>query len=152
MCWQCDKPGKTTGDYLRELRSTIRQHGWAVQFVEHERAPYAYTIGLHRRGFPELVITGLAPKRSAQFLNCTTLHAICYGMPATGVQLSLGQLRAEVVRVEHPDAHMDMAIAIAGGNLEARQLVCADAPGRWPWQRGFDRGMRRQPVLGVRGP
>jgi hypothetical protein len=45
MCWQCDHPDGTLDDYLDGLRDTITDHGWAVQYVESERRPCAYTIG-----------------------------------------------------------------------------------------------------------
>ena len=60
MCWQCDNPNGTTEEYLGELRETIRVNGWAVQGVEDDRRPLAYTIGLHDRGLPELLVTGLS--------------------------------------------------------------------------------------------
>ena len=47
MCWICDHPGATQQDYFEELRSRVQKHGWAVQYVEIDRAPYAYTVGLH---------------------------------------------------------------------------------------------------------
>ncbi len=53
MCWQCDNPSATTEDYLNVLRATIRRdHGWAVQYVESDNRPFAYTVGLHSRGCP----------------------------------------------------------------------------------------------------
>ncbi len=54
MCWQCDNPDRTIEDYFAEVRETIRTHGWMVQYVESDRTPYAYTIGLHDWGLPEL--------------------------------------------------------------------------------------------------
>ena len=48
MCWQCDNPNSTIEDYLNELRRMMRDHdGWQVQFVEQDRKPFAYTVGLH---------------------------------------------------------------------------------------------------------
>jgi len=69
MCWQCDNPNGTTEDYLDELREIVRVHGWAIQGVEDERRPYTYTIGLHDRGLPELLITGLRQESAARVLN-----------------------------------------------------------------------------------
>jgi hypothetical protein len=69
MCWMCDHPGSTIDDYLDELRAKILEHGWAVQYVENDRTPYAYTIGLHDHGLPELLVTGVAPRRAQRLLN-----------------------------------------------------------------------------------
>ena len=50
MCWQCDNPDRTIEDHFDEVRETIRRHGWMVQYVESNRTPFAYTIGLHDWG------------------------------------------------------------------------------------------------------
>jgi hypothetical protein len=59
MCWMCDHPGSTVDDYLAEIRKKIRGRGWTVQYVEDDRVPYAYTIGLTRLGLPEFLMTGI---------------------------------------------------------------------------------------------
>ena len=56
----------------------------------------------------------------------------------------------EVVEVEHPDAHMNAAIAIYGSEVRGLQLVWADWRGSWPWSPSFNNGRGIQPVLGVR--
>ena len=56
----------------------------------------------------------------------------------------------EVVQVEHPDAHMNVAVAFYGSDLRALQLVWPDARGHRPWCAEFSNGQVRQPVLGVR--
>jgi hypothetical protein len=57
MCWMCDHPEASTKDYLEVLRTKMRKNGWAVQYVENDRTPFAYTIGLHDWGRPELMVT-----------------------------------------------------------------------------------------------
>ena len=69
MCWQCDNPHRTTDDYLDVLREIINGHGWAVQYVEGEDRPFAYTVGLTDLGLPELLITGLPPRTAKRLLN-----------------------------------------------------------------------------------
>lgn len=154
MCWQCDHPDKTTDDYLDELRKTIKTHGWAVQFVESDQRPFAYTIGLHYKGLPELLVTGMQPRMSAKLLNLIGHQMVAEGMdlrPAEHIDCG-GRLLLEVVEVEHPDVHMRFAIELCGAKIRAYQLVWADDAGRWPWDRGWGHGRRRQPVLGIRGP
>ncbi|TPG29724.1 DUF4262 domain-containing protein [Mycolicibacterium hodleri] len=151
MCWQCDHPEKTLDDYLTLLRGKILDHGWVVQCVEDKRRPFAYTIGLHYHGLPELLVTGLPPKRARWLLNTFAKRALTGRQSGPGDQVSLpAGTRLELVEVEHPDAHMGMAIAIEGTDLTAVQLVWADGRGRWPWALGFDDGHRSQPVLGAR--
>lgn len=151
MCWQCDHPDKTLTDYLDLLRETIAAHGWAVQYVQSDRKPFAYTIGLHARGLPELLVTGLPPKRAQWLLNTFARRVVVSGKPVAGDEVSLpAGTRLELVDVAHPDAHMGMAIAIEGPAITAVQLVWADSRGRWPWAPGFDGGQLHQPVLGAR--
>ncbi|MDX1889492.1 DUF4262 domain-containing protein [Mycolicibacterium sp. 050158] len=152
MCWQCDHPEEALDDYLDLLRGKILLRGWIVQCVEDDRHPFAYTIGLHAQGWPELLVTGLAPKRARWLLNTFAKRTRSDLEPVAGQQVRLpAGTRLELVEVAHPDAHMGMAIAIEGSGISAMQLVWADDRGRWPWAPNFDDGHRLQPVLGVRG-
>lgn len=151
MCWMCDHPGSTMQEYLAEVRKTMLRHGWAVQYVEDARVPYAYTVGLTRHDVPELLVTGVPPQRAVRLLNLVGERSVREGPPAPRVQIEIrpGPL-LEVVEVEHPDAHMNCAAAIFGNELRALQLVWADRRGRWPWGPGFNDGRGSQPVLGAR--
>lgn len=151
MCWMCDHPGSTKEDYLAELRVKIRKYGWTVQYVESDRVPFAYTVGLTRRGLPELLVTGVSPERALELLNGGVQVAVDGNAPIPGEQLilSAGSV-VEIVEVEHPDAHLYSALAFYGDTLRALQLVWADGRGRWPWAADFDDGRGGQPVLGVR--
>lgn len=151
MCWMCDHPGSTQQDYLDQIDATMRKHGWAVQYVESDRSPYAYTIGLHDRGLPELLVTGLPPQRAARLLNGVAAYLVDGGRPVPGELISTPDgPPAVVVQVQHPDAHMDMAVAFYGSDVRALQLVWADDHGHRPWCPDFSNGRIRQPVLGVR--
>jgi hypothetical protein len=57
-------------------RSTMVDHGWAVQYVESERTPFAYTVGLHDCGLPELLVTGVSPPRAKRLLNTVARDAM----------------------------------------------------------------------------
>lgn len=46
-----------------------RQAGWAVQYVEDLRMPFAYTAGMTAYGLPELLMTNVSPARAARVLN-----------------------------------------------------------------------------------
>ncbi|GAS91983.1 uncharacterized protein RMCB_6079 [Mycolicibacterium brisbanense] len=69
MCWQCDNPNGTIEEYLDGLCATIDDHGWAVQSVQSDKRPFCYTVGLHRHGLSELIITGMAAHAAARLLN-----------------------------------------------------------------------------------
>lgn len=151
MCWQCDHSGATTADYLKELRATIRKHKWAVQYVEDEKKPFAYTIGLHKRGFAEYLVTGVPPEHAARLLNAVADYTICEVQPKPGDTMEIGgEVQLEFVKVSQPDAHL--AIALYGPDVQAMQLVWRDARGHPPWCPDFDDGRGTQPVLGKRGP
>jgi hypothetical protein len=153
MCWQCDHPGATTADYLDELSSTIDDHGWVVQYVEDDKKPFAYTIGLHKRGFAEYLVTGASPERSARLLNNVADYTIREVQPKPGDTMEIGgEVHLEFVKVGLPDAHLNFAIALYGPDVQALQLVWRDKHGHSPWCPDFAWGRGTQPVLGKRGP
>ncbi|MBS1692717.1 MAG: DUF4262 domain-containing protein [Actinobacteria bacterium] len=153
MCWICDHPEATDEDYLERLRQIVRSHGWAVQYIESDRTPFAYTVGLHDCGLPELLVSGVSPDRARRLLS-TAARAALRGesfTPGRHTALRAGPL-VEVVEVEHPDVHLAWALNHGGPGVRALQLVWADERGRWPWAPRFADGRVRQPVLGVRAP
>ncbi len=154
MCWLCDNPHRSTEDYLDVLREIIRTHRWAVQYVEGEDRPFAYTIGLHALGLPELVITGLPPQQSARVMNSIAHDVVDHGtVLAQAMHIEYqSELMLEVVEVEHPDVHLGFAVALFGPEIRALQVVWTDDHRHWPWDRGWLHGRRRQPVLGRRTP
>ena len=155
MCWKCDNPNGTTKDYLDELRRMMKaHHGWAVQFVEHDSRPFAYTVGLSNRGLPELLITGLNPEVSTRVLNSIAHRMADDGaflVPAMHIDYE-DRFLIEVVELDHPGVHLKFAVEICGADLRALQLVWADNWGRFPWDANWSHGRRRQPVLGTRTP
>lgn len=149
MCWLCDHPESTRDDYLNEIRAKILRCGWAVQYVESDRMPFAYTVGLTRDGLPELLMTGVAPRRAVRLLNSVARGEADPLIIGEQTTIPSGPV-VEVVEVEHPDAHLYTAIEIFGPDVRAWQLVWADRRGRWPWAAEFNGGRAVQPVLGAR--
>ena len=153
MCWLCDHPGATTADYLEGLRKTIRKRKWVVQYVEDDRKPFAYTIGLHKRGFAEYLVTGVSPERAMRLLNAVANYTVREVQPAPGDLMDIGEDETlEFVKLDQPDAHLYFAVALYGPKVQALQLVWRDAEGHSPWCPAFDEGHGSQPVLGKRGP
>jgi hypothetical protein len=151
MCWKCDRPDATIDEYFDELRAAIRKNGWVVQYVESDRTPYAYTIGLHDWDLPELMVTAVSPQRAARLLNKVAADCVQGAVLTAGQRISIptGPL-LEVVEMSQPDAHLIYAVAFGGPDVRGLQLVWADGHGRWPWSAAFCDGRRRQPVLGLR--
>lgn len=153
MCFRCDNPSSSREDYLSRVAELKRCHGWAVQGVEGDRfhPPWAYTVGLTDCGLPELVVTGMPIRKAARLLNIAAGHALHAPPLRHGEHVELPDgIKAEIVRLPQPDAHLPVALALCGPQVRAHQLVWADGRGRWPWEVGF-RGTRGgQPVLGPR--
>lgn len=151
MCWMCDNPDAGVDDYFEVLRKIIARSGWAIQFVESDPRPFAYTVGLHEKGLPELLITGLPPQPSARLLNAIaarTTDGSAILLPA--MRLDQDEMQFEVVEVDHPDVHLRFAVGLFDAPIRALQLVWTDDKSHWPWDRGWSHGRRRQPVFGVR--
>nr|WP_167108288.1 DUF4262 domain-containing protein [Mycobacterium sp. DL592] len=152
MCWMCDHPGSTVADYLDVIRAKIDKRGWAVQYVEDPKMPFAYTAGMTAYGLPELLMTNVSPARAARTLNGSAQRQLDGLELSPGLQFVLpGGPLAEVVEVDHPDVHLPAAVAIFGP-IRAFQLVWADGRGRWPWAADFCDQQSRQPVVGIRAP
>lgn len=154
MCWDCDHPESRMEERLATVRRCVRARGWAVQVVERERAhpPWAYTVGLTEIGLPELVVTGMAVLAAGRVLDSAAACLVRFGVPEVGVQVEVeGVGEVEVVKVEHPWAHLFVAVRMFGEGIRALQLVHRDEGGRWPWDRGYCGGVGGQPVFGVRG-
>jgi hypothetical protein len=153
MCRLCDNPnpdGDAEKD-LEGLREAVRAHGWVIKCDDEGTCPYAYTIGLHELGLPELLATGVTTDRALALLDYFTNDAIVNGPPAPGDRIVLSDTAMiEAVQVDHPAAYMDLAVALFGPDLRAVQLVWTDLCGRWPWDAAFDYDGVTQPVLGMR--
>jgi hypothetical protein len=153
MCWACDHPGADHRAYLDHIRRVITRFGWAVQYVEGDRgqAPYAYTVGLTGFGLPELLVTGLQAERAMTMLNGAADDMAHSEVPSPGTTIALsGGCRVEVVRLPHPEAHLNIAVELYGDEVRALQLVWADDRGRLPWHPVFRSSRGGQPVLGPR--
>jgi hypothetical protein len=149
MCWKCDHPEATMQEWLDLIYERVQQCGWVVQFVESDQMPLAYTIGLHPRGLPELLVTGMPPQRANLVLNSVAQYLVKGGRPVPGERMLIGgELLLDFVQVEHPDAHLKFAVSIYGP-LKALQLVWPDDHGHRPWCAEFSNGGVRQPVFGV---
>lgn len=153
MCWLCDHPGSTYADYVAHMRGLITQSGWTVVGVERDRIhpPWAYTIGLTPRRRPEIVVTGLPLDRAIELLNVVAGHVLHADVPRPGEQIQLtGGPLIEIVQLDQPAAHLNVAVDLFGDQIRALQVVHADDRGHWPWEKGY-RGIRGgQPVLGTR--
>jgi hypothetical protein len=151
MCWQCDNPESTTEDYLASLRTTVTQHRWAIQYVEGDR-PFGYTIGLHPKGLPELLITGLPPNTSARLINSIAHQMVDDGVtlrPGTHIDYQ-GEFFLEVVEVDQPRRPSGVRRrAVRGGSPRRSAGVDRRLP---PMAVGSRMEQPRAPATGARRP
>jgi hypothetical protein len=151
MCWKCDHPEATIQEWLELIYEKVKENGWTVQFVQHDRMPFAYTIGLHERGLPELLVTGMPPERANLVLNTVAQYLLKGGRPVPGERMLIGgELLLDFVQVQHPIAHLKFAVSIYGAELRALQVVWPDDQGHGPWCAEFSNSGVRQPVFGIR--
>lgn len=152
MCRRCENPSDIDAeDDIEGFRECVAEHGWVIKYVEHDRRPYAYTVGLHQLGLPELLVTGVTTERALVLLDYFGHETIVDGAPEPGERREFFDLaQIEAVRIDHPDAHLHLAASLFGSKVRAVQLVWTDMRGRWPWDDGFDFDGLRQPVLGKR--
>ena len=109
MCWQCDNPNGTTDEDLDQLRATVRARLWAIKCVEDDKHPYAYTLGTHELGLPELLATGITTERALALLEYFAQEVILDGAPVPGDRIVLSDtVIIEAVQVDHPDTHMGL--------------------------------------------
>ncbi|RZS86879.1 uncharacterized protein DUF4262 [Motilibacter rhizosphaerae] len=149
MCWSCDNPTATMADALRSMQGLIDEHGWALQGVEGEgkRPPFTYTVGLTRRGLPELCITGIEGERSAPYLNEAARELVSGGEIRPGGSVHVLGMHFEVVEMAYAPAHLNTAVNLYGDTITGWQLVWPDRHGRWPWDEQWAERWA-QPLLG----
>jgi hypothetical protein len=152
MCRKCENPSDSAAEEdIDGFRECVPEHGWVIKYVEDRRRPYAYTVGLHQFGLPELFVTGVTTERALVLLDHFVQETFTEGAPEPGDRFNLfGLSQIEAVQVDHPDAHLDLAVRLFGPQIRAVQLVWTDLRGRWPWNKRFDFDGLRQPVLGIR--
>lgn len=126
---------------------TIREHGWAIQFVfpceDDPGTTIAYTIGLFGMGHPELVVTGLDAEGAGCLLNDVGERV------RKGQNLIPGQLltfehwphRVFVEEIPNPEQILFAANRHAQrpdeASVPAFALTYDDRNGRFPWESGY---------------
>jgi Domain of unknown function (DUF4262) len=109
MCWQCNDPSDSDAEEdIDGLRASVREHGWAIKYVEDHRRPYAYTMGLHELGPSELLVTGVTTERAFALLDYFVEETMTKGgTPEPGDRIVLSDTaKIDAVRVGRPDVHL----------------------------------------------
>lgn len=136
------------------ITDLIKRYGWAVQHVGSgacsvpgccgppDAQPFAYTIGLHGRGHPELLIFGLGFEVGAKVLNDVARRVVAgrplapdrvLESPDWGFRLATERLPNPADILFAANRHYRLR---GGRSVDAFQLSYDDALGRFPWQPG----------------
>jgi hypothetical protein len=120
------------------------QCGFAVMGGElQDGTPYAYTLGLARRGLPELMVIGPNVVSCGAIVHAAGHRMIDNGPPADGEVFDMQGNNFAIKTSAQPDMVRELASVAFHDNPALQpeqfvQLVIADLAGLMPWQEGFD--------------
>lgn len=122
------------------LKALIEEYGWAIQGVfpteDHPGPYFDYTVGLHLKGLPELVIYGLPHQSAAKLLNQLALKQIEEGPLTPGQRLEdelKNGLDLYTLDATH-DHECFQAQYMAKEDITVIQIVWPDQNNKFPWE------------------
>ena len=141
------------------LEEVISRLGMAVQPVRPSATTpdFAYSVGQHAKGLPELIVFGIPPHPAAGLLyqlaaHIEAEHAAGRTVGPGLVELEGFNMPTALIEVS-ADAASDYATQAhdrSNGQAKFLQAVWPDRAGRYPWQAGFDERYRpAQPIIGT---
>lgn len=147
-------------ELTRHQEALIAEHGWMVQGVfqtaETQSQPaFAYTIGLHAKGLPEMLTIGLPPEAGHQLLN---------DIARIFLEAQAAQQAEPTGLMSHPRWPMPFYLLAAAaedvsdwatgavnrsqGLARFCQICWPDKAGRFPWEVTFSKKfLKIQPIL-----
>ncbi|WJK33145.1 DUF4262 domain-containing protein [Solwaraspora sp. WMMA2065] len=143
---------------LHTQQRQIDRFGWAVTAVlpdndgDDEHGPFAYTVGLTRHGYPELVIAGLDPCIAHAILNTAAgrvydrAERFTHGQHVNGL---IAGYDTVIVDGHATDTlHPGTAFALYGRHrVRLQQIVWPNRHGRFPWDDGYEYPTWVQPLI-----
>jgi hypothetical protein len=136
--------------YLESVRAMIEEHGHAVQVVGGSPG-WAYTIGLHAAGLPELIVVGgLSVEGQHRTLNALADRLRSGEVLAVGERDPSVLEGVDVTYLEVADTTSEeFAVAVKlQAAFRALQVVWPDMENRFPWEAGDAFPPSEQPLLG----
>lgn len=138
------------------MQAIVAKHGIAVNAVAGA-PPFAYSIGQHAKGLPELIVFGIPPAFAVPLLyqladHLEAEHAAGRTVGPGNVLLDGFNLPTALVEVPVEAARQYATVAddISKGQATYLQAVWPDRAGLFPWQPGCDKNfIAGQPVLGT---
>lgn len=133
--------------YVADLLDAIAKHGWVIQGVfgvREEELPFAYTIGLHEAGLPELIVSG---GNMHMMLNIAASDHLRNEIQP-GTLYRSNYLTYPLKPIKAPAAEIFFARRLYGPRVKAIQLIWPDNHGLWPGQPGHN-PKKRQDFFGT---
>lgn len=134
--------GLSLDEYIRDVKRSIEEFGWALQYVESEvdldgiHPAFCYTVGLTDFGSPEIVVTGRGPQESSRILNALGT-SVASGMLEIEAGMGCSAAGFELFTIDVP-ACADILYAASDvygtGRFGAVQVVWRDLEGSLPWE------------------
>jgi len=112
---------------------------------------FTYTVGLHHKNLPELIMVGLNPNIAMHILNDCGHMMVDNGPFKHGTQIDeLANMPTIIVDVEQKQDYAIQAFNhYKHWDFKLQQLVMPDRKGRFPWEFGYSKEMREcQELLG----
>lgn len=140
--------------YRKHLEAMIAEQGFAVSVVapSFEREGWAYTVGLHRSGLPELIVIGGLPTHEQYgVLHELAMRAGRGKRYGPGERLGSVLVGYDAAFIEVMDTGSDWFEVVneVQSGYRALQLVWPDHGHRFPWDDGYDLPPDCQPLLGL---
>lgn len=168
----CDDPecevcrtGMTAEQMYQKIDDNVEKHGRHVVYVmpdDENDMPFAYTIGNHCAGLPELIVFGMGAVNSAMTLNDVSdimlkSMVACGTIPAEGEMSLGGKYPVSVRRAQHPDLftkyvvqaprYLEWAGWESADQVRVMQVLVPDPKGRFPDQDGCAKPYSSVPLL-----
>lgn len=138
----------------QRIAKRVGSRSWIIVAVTNKPDnSFAYTIGLHHKKLPELIVMGLEPVYASRIINSCAERMVEQGAPfvsGTAIEgITYHPLNVVDVSIPFKFKHSIQAHNHYGyWQCGLQQLVMADANGHSPWHGDCDGPMRKiQPLL-----
>jgi hypothetical protein len=132
-------------DFFSEINNHIKEYGCSIIATDTDGMSMSYTVGLSDSGLPEIVVFGLPSASAHAILNDAAKLLKEDKLPLDAPISGLANLPCvcKHVLAERGVGYINAANARAGRPVNLIQLVWPDEKGHFPWQKKFDKKLRR---------
>jgi len=136
------------------ITDLVGRGSWAIMGVEGSdtEPTFSYTIGLHHKGFPEIIMVGLGRIHAHTILNDCAAMMIYQSskFPHGTVITELANMPTVIIDIDKKQDYAFQAYNhYKHWDFEMQQLVMPDKKGLFPWDNGYSKEMEKcQTLLG----